>query len=293
MGVTRAAAFLLAAAAGSGGCGRAEPATARQPGGFPADSPVRESSGVAMSRAFPGRFWTLNDSGNEPALYLADTTGAITASIALPVPNTDWEALSAGPCGTAWCLYVADIGDNGATRKSVTIFRVREPEDEELQEGRATVVDSLVLRYADGPQDAETLIVDSAGNAAIVAKGQSGGVSAFTVPRTAWGGPPVTVEATWSVPIATSILLGRLITDGALSPSGRVLAIRTYRTIHLFALQPGDDWLPTRPAGTCDIRGLEPLGEGLAWFDDETLLLTSETLAGRAGPITLLECRPQ
>ena len=33
---------------------------------------VRESSGLAVSRAYPGVFWTHNDSGDRPRLYALD-----------------------------------------------------------------------------------------------------------------------------------------------------------------------------------------------------------------------------
>lgn len=282
------AAALLAAALGTG-CQPPPDVAARQPGAF-REAPVLESSGAAMSRAYPGRFWTLNDSGNPASLFLADTLGRIEGFVTLEVRNTDWEAVATGPCGPLHCLYVGDLGDNGAVRSSVTIYRVAEPALADLRKHSATVVDSLVLRYHDGPRDAETLIVDSLGNAAIITKGQSGAAAGYRIPATAWGGPPIELRADWAVPISTSLLLARLITDGALSPDGRILALRTYRGIHLFKHGPGDDWLPTAPAGECDIHGLEPQGEGLTWLDDRTLLLTSETLRGRAGPITLLQC---
>jgi hypothetical protein len=40
---------------------------------------------------------------------------------------TDWEDVAAGPCPGGRCLYVADIGDNTASRPSVTVYRVPEP----------------------------------------------------------------------------------------------------------------------------------------------------------------------
>ena len=35
---------------------------------------------------------------------------------------SDWEDLALGSCGGASCLYIGDIGDNGARRKSITVF---------------------------------------------------------------------------------------------------------------------------------------------------------------------------
>ena len=95
----------------------------------------------------------------------------------------------------------------------------------------------------------------------------------------------------WVLELPAAILPGRLVTDAALSPDGNTLAVRTYDDIHLFARGNARTYLPEQPTTTCPIKGLEPLGEAIAWWNDSTLLLTSEATKLRAGPITLLECR--
>jgi len=121
-----------------------------------------------MSRAHPGRFWTLNDSGNPPELFLADTTATITGSVrVLGATNIDWEAVSLGPCGSETCVYIGDIGDNRAVRRSVVIYRVVEPTDRDLTQQRIRVKDSLVVRYGDQPHDAEAMVVSREGEVAI------------------------------------------------------------------------------------------------------------------------------
>jgi len=70
-----------------------------------------------------------------------------------------------------------------------------------------------------------------------------------------------------------------------------VLAVRTYRSIYLFDRPSGIGGLPGHPRVTCPIGGLDPQGEGIAWWDDETLVLTSERGMSRLpAPITLLRC---
>src|SRR3989449_7418934 len=49
-----------------------------------------ESSGVAVSHAYPGVLWTHNDSGDGPYLYATDLRG--TDRGALLVPGADWAA---------------------------------------------------------------------------------------------------------------------------------------------------------------------------------------------------------
>src|SRR5882672_10575577 len=92
---------------------------------------VIESSGVAVSHAFPGILWTHNDSGDRPYLYATDLRGNDRGAILVSGADFhDWEDLSSGPCpiGRGSCLYIADTGDNQERRKRVTIYAVPEPE---------------------------------------------------------------------------------------------------------------------------------------------------------------------
>ena len=128
--------------------------------------PVTEASGLAVSRNNRGVVWAHNDSGGEPSLYALGADGQIRAT--LPVAgavNVDWEDMARGPGpggGPDW-LYVGDIGDNGASRGSVRVYRVPEPDlggsasGAVLPAAPAAFVD---LVYADGPRDAEALVVD-------------------------------------------------------------------------------------------------------------------------------------
>lgn len=95
-----------------------------QMGRMPAE--LWESSGLGISRTYPGVFWTHNDSGDRPRLYAIDSTATLLATFEVEGAGArDWEAMALGPCpgpsGTS-CLYVADVGDNRSARESVTIY---------------------------------------------------------------------------------------------------------------------------------------------------------------------------
>src|SRR5215207_364043 len=86
-----------------------------------------EGSGLAASRRTPGRFWSHNDSG-DAVLFALDGTGHVNGRVSLAGANVeDWEAIAIGPCPSGSCIYLADIGDNDARRKRITIYRVAEP----------------------------------------------------------------------------------------------------------------------------------------------------------------------
>ena len=287
---------LLLAAVAIVGCGRQpvsavkRPTNVRQPGAF-RSAPVLESSAATPSRAHPGLFWTLNDSGNPADLFLVDTAGTVHGFVRLPVRNIDWEAMTSGPCGDSrWCLYVADIGDNRAVRPSVVIYRLPEPDDSALARQTDRPMDSLVVRYTDGAHDAESLVATGAGDLAIISKGRQGPVAAYWIPKDAWRAGRIETRPFWDLPIPTSFLLATLVTDAALSPDDQWLAVRTYREIHLFKRANPTDRLPNQLVATCDVAGLEPLGEAITWWQGHTLLLTSEIDGRNPGPVTLLEC---
>lgn len=265
----------------------------RQRGVFTAP-PVYESSGLVRSRNHPGLLWTLNDSGNPPTLFLIDTLARNPGFVVLANGrNEDWEALSSGPCGEEWCLYVGDIGDNRSIRPAVRIYRVVEPTADQVATHRALVRDSLVVRYANGPEDAEAMVVTPAGDMAIFTKGGRGASTVYWIPASAWAGDSVVAEPIWRLPFRTSILLyllSRLVTDAALSPDGQQLFVRTYNTVFRFRKAQASDRLPMRLEAACDVSGLDPQGEGLAWWDDSTLVLSSEMTRLVPAPVTLLTC---
>jgi hypothetical protein len=182
------------------------------------DPRITESSGLAASRQHPGIYWTHNDSDDGPYLYAVDSgTGKTVARITLKgigAPR-DVEAISIGPDNQ---IYVGDIGDNlGGTWPYVWIYQLPEPKQLKDQTIRAT---QYVVKYSDGPRDAESLVVDpSSGRAYIIDKKEDGGHL--------YEGPAELSASGTNVfkPVAAVDLWA---TDAALSPDGKKLAVRGY-----------------------------------------------------------------
>jgi hypothetical protein len=122
---------------------------------------LRELSGFASSRRHPGIFWAHNDSGNAAILFALRADGTVAATVPLRgVSLRDPEDIAIGPCAAGSeqsCIYLGDIGDNGARRQSVQVLKVVEPE---RLDNAPLVPAILPFRYADGPHDAEALAVD-------------------------------------------------------------------------------------------------------------------------------------
>jgi hypothetical protein len=267
-------------------------AESRRTGAF-RDRRVDESSGVVASRRHPGLLWTLNDSGGDPVLFLTDTTGAALGVYSVGgASNIDWEALGRGPCGKAECLVIGDTGDNGERRRSVTLYRMPEPDTGAAASRRSRPpAESLTLQYPDRPHDVEALYVEPDGGIVLITKGRTGGVVRFRVPPEAWGtGRVATPTLLDQLQIPASLMTGRVVTDAAISSDARSVAVRTYRDVYFFLRDAAGHLRadPDRPV--CDIAGREPQGEGIDFWDQHTLVLTSERASFPAGIITLLRC---
>ena len=275
-------------------------ATAVQSGTF-ANPRLRESSGVAVSRAHPGVLWTHNDSGDGPYLYATDLRGRDRGFLLVPgVEATDWEDMALGPCPTraGSCVYLADTGDNLESRASVAVYAVPEPDPptgpgDTLRTTAAPAV--LQLRYPDGAHDVEAIYVSPRDSALyLVSKGRSGSIGVYRVARAAWAAPAANIVQAARLQILDirpDAGDGRWITGAAIRPDGRLVAIRTYVEIYFFHAGVGGRLTPARER-SCKISGLDEPGGGEAidFLRDAMLVLTSEALRGRAGTIHRVVC---
>lgn len=268
-----------------------------------------ENSAATLSRVQPGIFFTINDSGNEPLLFAFDSSGADRGMWRVAdAPNEDWESASTGPCsgGAAAsgeepareCVYIGDTGDNGADRPSRVIYKVVEPDAERTGFTGDVVADALVYRYADGPHDVEAIYVAPNADTYLITKrslkdrnGRRRWSLVFRLPADAWRQDTTAVAALVdSLPIVPGSAPMRQITDAALSPDGRHLAVRTYAQVYVFATDSVTGRVrPGIPPGVCNVIALDRWqGEGVAWFGRSgKLLLTNE---GRRSPMFAVGC---
>lgn len=250
---------------------------------------LSESSGIAASAAYPGIYWTHNDSGGQPVVYALTAKGALVGAVAIRgATNRDWEDVAVAPCGAepGSCLYIADTGDNSERHDHVVIYRVREPDP------RADTVSEragkLRFRYPDGPRDAEAMFVADS-TIFVISKGRS---SAIEMYRLAPSFDDRRVEEAERVqqiaPPPTSV--SAQVTAAALDPRSRRVAVRTYGSLLFFHLQ-GDTLAPVGRAADV-VAPAQLQGEGVAFIDSQRLILTSESKGPLPALMDVVACDP-
>jgi hypothetical protein len=209
------------------------------------DRAIREASALVASQRWPGIYWTVNDSGNSPTLYALDEQGRNRGSFRVQdADNEDWEAMQLGPGRDGKpALYIGDIGDNDRKRKEVVVYRVPEPEPAaggaKPTSGRTADAEAFTLAYADGPRDAETLIVHPAtGELLVLTKESIGRAGVYRLASPLEQRKRLTLERIGTFDMAPAGVKLDVVTDGSVAPDGRRLAIRTYGSVLEFDLGP-------------------------------------------------------
>lgn len=232
------------------------------------DDRIAESSALVRSTVDPDLAYTINDSGNETAVYVIELdSGDVVGTTTLDVEGEDTEAMAIGVDG--W-LYIGDIGDNEESRDTVALYAIDQPTP-----GDATVTpDVYEVRYTDGPSNAETLLVDpTTGQLSIVTKSLLAG-SVYELPK------PLEADRVNVARPIRDVAVEGMVTDGAYLPDGSGVLLRTYIDIVVYAIPGWDELMPidTPP---------QPQSESLAVPDDgPSVLVGTEKL-----PSTIYEVR--
>jgi WD40 repeat protein len=243
-----------------------------------------EASGLAVSRADANLLWAHNDSSGA-VLYALSKDGTLKGRVSLTGAQVDdWEAVTTASCPSGSCLYVGDIGDNNRSRPTITIYRMPEPAP---ADSAAPHIDSIQLTYPDGPQDAEALFATTDGALFIVTKGENGPVNVYRVPSEVNAAAPAKLQRVATLTADAAEKTSR-VTDAAVSPNGRWVALRTGDKVLFYQTQALTTGQPDTPL-QFDLRGLnEPQGEGIAWARDNTLYLAGEGPGG--GTLARISC---
>ena len=267
--------------------------------GLVTDRALDEISGLAASRAHPGHYWAINDSGNSAELQLMDERGQHRASVPVTgAANVDWEDLSSFELDGKRYLLIADTGDNGGIRQDLVLHVLEEPADLTRP---VAVAWSLPFRWPDGPRDCEAAAVDPARGEVLLISKKRVPPELFRIPLRPAENQAVAehlgnlpgIEQPDAGDLRRSPIYGRYraqVTGAALSPNGRVLAVLNYRSVH-FIVRPRDGgWAPAlRDKPSHLTLPWMPQAEAIAFAPDGLSL----TIASEQLPSPFLQYRVQ
>jgi hypothetical protein len=250
------------------------------------DPRIDEASGIAQGIRSPGVYYVQNDSGDSARFFAVDAkTGRTRVVFTVPrAVNHDWEDLAVAPDrGGTPSVWLADIGDNTASRAEVDVYRVDEPGVDMSLYGRTEAMgrpDVWRLRYPSGPVDAESLAVTPRGRAFVITKVASGRSTVYELPARPDANRVQTMRriATIRLPAHGGLVpatLQRLATGASINADGSLLVVRTYTDAYLWRIQDDDVAAALRHRPRHIALPLQQQGEGVC-FAGQSLVLDSE-----------------
>ena len=260
-----------------------------------------EASGLMASRRHDGVIWAHNDGGEDPGLFAIATDGTDLGFHPLAIDGvSDVEDMAMFSGSSGDDILLADIGDNGARRASIRIYRFAEPDPAAI--APITDVEVIDYVYPDRPHNAEVLLVDEANRQIVIVTKEQGVVDGlpaefgptapsfvFAGPLDAQGGGSVELFAVGMLdtslletrtiaptPSPISLLgFGGVPTGGDVSPDGALIALRTYETIWLWSRLAERSVAEALASDPCQVRvAPEDQGEAVAFFANSLITLS-------------------
>jgi hypothetical protein len=212
------------------------------------------------------------DGGDELSVPVLDSSCAVVDVRSAPVDPYDPEDLAVSADGTVW---VADTGDNAGDRPTVALHALR-------PDGSASL---YRLTYPDGPHDSEALVLAPDGTPYLVTKEVLGASRVFrpaaalqdggTVPLEQVAAVNLTLTGTPGGPVGRAGQL--MVTGGAVSRDGRLIALRTYTDAYLWQLTGSDVPAALKAEPIRIPLPASPQGEAISFgTDDHSLVIASE-----------------
>ncbi|MGV9296447.1 hypothetical protein [Amycolatopsis sp. NPDC003676] len=233
------------------------------------DKRLNELSGLVSD----GEHWyAINDGGTKVQVFVLDRKCQVKDVLTDPTDPYDVEDLARGKDGTLW---LSDTGDNRAKRETVALLELK-------PSGGAAVVHRLT--YPDGPHDTEALVLDQSGTPFLVTKDLLGTSKVYKPSGPLATPGPTKLEQVGTLRVRSTDTPGgpvgsfgsALITGGATSADGKVIALRTYTDAYLYAAPDGDVAAALQREPVRIPLPNEKQGEAIAFEPDGTLLSASE-----------------
>lgn len=203
--------------------------------GYINDKKLKEASGIASSVPLKNCYWSHNDSGNKPDVFLLNNKAEVISVLTIENgTNRDWEDIAegAGPVKGKYYVYVADIGDNSGTRDHVRIYRFPEPASKPLAKGSISA-DVLKLEYPDHPKDAESLMIDPISRQIYIISKRQKAVHLYKTSLDFKDGDKTTLQKLITLPFTWVV-------SADISKDGHHIVLKTLTTVYYWRRKTGE-----------------------------------------------------
>lgn len=234
---------------------------------------LNEVSGLVISRN--NLFFVHNDSGDTSRFFAVNPKGELVATFYFkgdqaikPLGVADCEDIAAGPgpeIGKNY-IYLGDIGDNMAHRPYISVYRL--PEPNQPSGNMYLKAEALHLKYPNGPQDAEAMMVDPVLKELIIVSKRQDTVGIYTASLSFNDQDTITLEKEGSLFLPGNPLL-KYVVAGDISQDGKQILLKTYEKVFYWLRkdkEPIAQTLSRKPVELPYIQ--EPQGEAIAFTPD-------------------------
>ncbi|MCY2985820.1 MAG: hypothetical protein NTY15_19515 [Planctomycetota bacterium] len=168
------------------------------------DHEINESSGLILSQQNPDCFWTHNDSGDLPRLFLIHRDGRTIARVKIDgAMAIDWEDITMATINGSPKLIIGDIGGNTQKREHVTLYIIPElnfPFDAKRPlapiESSASIEATIEVTFVGGVTNYEGLAVDANAKSIVIFEKALLGARVYSLPFPSLSKEKLKVQAT-------------------------------------------------------------------------------------------------
>ncbi|RNL55403.1 hypothetical protein [Pedobacter jejuensis] len=179
-----------------------------------------------------------NDSGDTSRFFAIDVKGNLVSTLYFKGDPSqkhfgvnDCEDIAGGPgiVKDKSYIYLGDIGDNGSNRPYVTVYRFQEPN--KFSSTMQIESEAVHLKYPNGPQDAETLMVDPILKELIIISKRQDTVGIYSTALFFKNKDTLTMKKQGSL-FLPGKGLAKYVVSGDISRDGRQIIVKTYTNVY-------------------------------------------------------------
>lgn len=198
-----------------------------------------ETSGLVASAINTDIYYAHNDSGDTSRFFAMTADGKLKTTIYFAgdkkerfgVRDCEDIAVGPGPVKGKSYVYIGDIGDNGSSRKFITVYRTEERKVWGVDSIAHTQPVPLNLKYPDGAKDAEAMAIDPIEKLLYIITKRGDSVGVYTAPLNYKANDTITLTFKTKL-FFTGIKPFKWITAADVSADGKKILVKSYEKVY-------------------------------------------------------------